>query len=68
MNREIHGIPANRAMESRESVILDSINEGVFMVDLDWHITAFNSAAEKFTGVSRQEAVGCPPSLFGHSG
>jgi len=55
-------------MESRESVILDSINEGVFMVDLDWHITAFNSAAEKFTGVSRQEAVGCPPSLFGHSG
>jgi len=49
MNREIHGIPANRAMESRESVILDSISEGVFTVDLDWHITAFNSAAEKIT-------------------
>jgi len=47
-------------MESRESVILDSINEGVFTVDPDWHITAFNSAAEKITGVSRQEAVGRP--------
>jgi len=47
-------------MESRESVILDSINEGVFTVDLDWHIMTFNRAAEKITGVSRQEAVGRP--------
>ncbi len=47
-------------MESRESVILDSINEGVFTVDLEWHITAFNRAAEKITGVGRQEAVGRP--------
>jgi len=47
-------------MESRESVILDSINEGVFTVDLDWHIMTFNQAAEKITGVSRQEAVGRP--------
>ena len=50
----------DRAMESRESVILDSINEGVFTVDLDWHIMTFNQAAEKITGVSRQEAVGRP--------
>ena len=50
----------DRAMESRESVILDSINEGVFTVDLDWHIMTFNRAAEKITGVSRQEAVGRP--------
>jgi PAS domain S-box-containing protein len=39
-------------------VILDSINEGVFTVDLDWKITFFNRAAERITGVSRAEAVG----------
>ena len=44
--------------ESRERVILDSINEGVFTVDLDWHVTCFNRAAEHITGVSRREALG----------
>ena len=44
----------------RDSVILDSINEGVFTVDLNWHITAFNRAAEWITGVSRKEATGRP--------
>ncbi len=39
-------------------VILDSINEGVFTVDLDWRITSFNRAAERITGVSRREAIG----------
>lgn len=41
-------------------IILDSINEGVFTIDLDWRITAFNKAAERITGVSRREAVGKP--------
>jgi PAS domain S-box-containing protein len=45
-------------MESRQSVILDSINEGVFTVDLDWHITSFNQAAERITGISRKQAIG----------
>jgi len=49
---------AEGALESRERVILDSINEGVFTVDLDWHVTCFNRAAEQITGVSRQEALG----------
>jgi len=40
------------------TVILDSINEGVFTIDLDWRITAFNRAAERITGVSRKEALG----------
>jgi PAS domain S-box-containing protein len=40
--------------------ILDSINEGVFTVDPAWRITAFNRAAERITGVPRQEAVGRP--------
>ena len=44
----------------RESVILDSINEGVFTVDQEWRITTFNSAAEHITGVPREQAVGSP--------
>ncbi len=43
---------------NRETVILDSINEGVFTVDLNWQITAFNRAAEKITRISRMEAIG----------
>ena len=43
-----------------QDVILDSINEGVFTVDLDWRITAFNQAAARITGVSRAEALGRP--------
>lgn len=38
--------------------ILNSINEGVFTVDRKWRITAFNRAAERITGVDRQEALG----------
>ncbi len=41
-----------------QNIILDSIADGVFTVDQEWHITSFNRAAEKITGVSRQEAVG----------
>jgi PAS domain S-box-containing protein len=38
--------------------ILDSITEGVFTVDHDWRITSFNRAAERITGVPRDEAIG----------
>jgi PAS domain S-box-containing protein len=38
--------------------ILESISDGVFTVDLDWRISAFNRAAEEITGVSRREAIG----------
>jgi PAS domain S-box-containing protein len=41
-----------------QSVILDSISEGVFTVGPDWRITSFNRAAEQITGFQRQEAVG----------
>ncbi|MBP7934272.1 MAG: sigma 54-interacting transcriptional regulator [Phycisphaerae bacterium] len=43
-----------------QSVILDSINEGVFTVDLEWRVTAFNQAAERITGIDRQDALGGP--------
>jgi PAS domain S-box-containing protein len=38
--------------------VLESISDGVFTVDSDWHITSFNRAAEEITGVARSEAIG----------
>lgn len=40
------------------STILDSIADGVFAVDKNWHITSFNKAAQRITGVSRENAIG----------
>ena len=46
-------------MKNKEqNVILDSISEGVFTVDLDWRITSFNRAAEEITGIRHQDAIG----------
>jgi PAS domain S-box-containing protein len=39
-------------------VVLDSIADGVFAVDHNWRITLFNPAAERITGIDREEAVG----------
>lgn len=47
------------ARDSHE-IILDSINEGVFTVDARWRITSFNRAAERITGVKREDAMGRP--------
>jgi len=41
-------------------VILDSIADGVYTVDLDWRVTSFNKAAEIITGIKRKEAIGQP--------
>jgi PAS domain S-box-containing protein len=41
-----------------QTIILDSITEGVFTVDLDFHVTSFNQAAEKITGIQREQAIG----------
>lgn len=41
-----------------QTIILDSITEGVFTVDLDFHVSSFNQAAEKITGIPREQAVG----------
>jgi PAS domain S-box-containing protein len=40
------------------AAILESISDGVFTVDLSWHITSFNRAAEEITGILREEAIG----------
>ena len=42
------------------SIILDSISEGVFTVDMNWRITSFNRAAERITGIPRDKAIGQP--------
>lgn len=38
--------------------ILESISDGVFTVDLNWRVTFFNHAAERITGISKEEAIG----------
>jgi len=51
----------------RENLILDSIADGVFTVDRDWHITSFNRAAEEITGWTRENALGMSCSDIFHS-
>ncbi len=47
-----------RAQSRERDVILDSITEGVFTIDSNWHITSFNRAAEEITGISCKNALG----------
>ena len=46
--------------DAARDVVLDSINEGVFTIDLDWRITTFNRAAENATGIPRRKALHRP--------
>jgi PAS domain S-box-containing protein len=46
------------AAPERFETLLNSISDGVFAVDGEWRITCFNSAAERTTGVRREEALG----------
>ena len=45
-------------IKNQTKIILDSIADGVFTVDSDWKITSFNRAAEKITGIKKEEAIG----------
>jgi PAS domain S-box-containing protein len=40
------------------NIIIDSIADGIFIIDCDQTITYFNHAAEKLTGVKKDQAVG----------
>jgi PAS domain S-box-containing protein len=51
---------AQDSVEKNCHIIFDSIEEGVFTVDLEFRITSFNRAAEEITGISRKEAIGRP--------
>ncbi len=48
----------NTFNNANHDIILNSINEGVFTIDLDWRITSFNAAAQRITGVSYEQAIG----------
>ena len=45
-------------IEKQTHIILDSIADGVFTVNLEWKITSFNRAAEEITGIKKNEAIG----------
>ena len=45
-------------IENYTQIIIDSIADGVFTVDKDWKITSYNRAAEKITGIGKDEAIG----------
>ncbi len=45
-------------IKNTTDIILESISEGVFTVDLNWRIISFNRAAEEITGIPRKEAMG----------
>ncbi|MFO7667700.1 MAG: sigma 54-interacting transcriptional regulator [Desulfobacterales bacterium] len=47
-------------LSDTHQIILDSITDGVFTVDLNLTITSFNRAAEQITGIPRSEAIGKP--------
>ncbi|MCU0559571.1 MAG: sigma 54-interacting transcriptional regulator [Desulfobacterales bacterium] len=49
---------AQISTQLNHELILDSLAEGVFTVDLNWRITSFNRAAETITGIRRGEAIG----------
>ncbi len=52
--------PAQSGLPPQTAIILNSIADGVFTVDLNWRITFFNRAAEEITGIPAAEALGRP--------
>ncbi len=50
--------PPKKQIREHYQIILDSIADGVFTVNLDFCITSFNRAAEEITGIPREEAIG----------
>ncbi len=50
-----------------KDLIFDSIADGVFTVDSNWHISSFNRAAEQMTGWKQNEVIGKSCSQIFHS-
>ncbi len=51
---------ASEKLSNDLRTILDSINDGVFTVDEQFHITSFNRAAAEIIGITPEEAMGRP--------
>ena len=47
-----------KSLENQTKIILDSIADGVFTVNLDRKVTSFNRAAEQITGIRKDQAIG----------
>ncbi len=62
MDREstVAAAPIRPDFSPQTQIILNSIADGVFTVDLSWRITFFNRAAEEITGIAAADAVGRP--------
>ncbi len=52
------GCEGNPISQARFETVINSISDGVFAVDGEWRLTCFNSAAERTTGVRREDALG----------
>jgi len=50
--------PGRWPVESLETRILDNLADGILALDHEWRIVAFNAAAERLTGYTRDQAVG----------
>jgi sigma-54 dependent transcriptional regulator, acetoin dehydrogenase operon transcriptional activator AcoR len=59
-NHRVVESKAYQDLSPQTEIILNSIADGVFTVDLEWRVTSFNLAAEKITGISASEAIGRP--------
>jgi PAS domain S-box-containing protein len=59
VQEQVFPSPASKFSPQTE-IILNSIADGVFTVDLDWLVTSFNRAAEEITGIPAAEALGRP--------
>ena len=60
LNEGINMLRSDSSLPREYQVILDSIADGVYTVDMDWRVTFFNKAAESITGIGREEAIGKP--------
>lgn len=49
---------ADSLTSARFETVVNSISDGVFAVDGEWRLTCFNDAAERATGVPRDQALG----------
>ena len=53
-------VPSDKCLDDQYQIILDHITDGVYALDLNWRVTYFNRAAEKITGIPKNEAIGRP--------
>jgi len=57
--RPTDGVPEGDPITpARFDTVINSISDGVFAVNGEWRLTCFNSAAERTTGVRREDALG----------